>query len=124
MAFAASIPFPLLTAQLSSTVPEDIHLNVNFVVEYSYHIDISEEPRTAIVQSCNEDREMALPSEQKKTISNLYKIGAKITRFESHSTFLNKCLEFRVIPTSFKVQVYQETKFQIKLSWMMLVLKA
>ena len=58
-----------------------------------------------IKQSCISDiSKMNLSTEQKQIIKKLYKNGGKIVRSKAHIHFLSKCLEFRLIPTKFKLK--------------------
>ena len=47
---------------------------------------------------------MDITSGQKQVIKQLYKNGGKIEKSKSHIHFLSKCLEFKVIPSNFKLK--------------------
>ena len=55
-------------------------------------------------QSCEFGTNMtSWTSEQKVTISNLYKTSRKIVKSKSHVEFLNECLSSKIIPKCFKI---------------------
>ena len=67
-------------------------------------LDFSADLSTVKELSWFSGRMSFLTAEQKQNIRCLYKIGRKIAHSEAHIHFLSKCLEFHLIPKSFRIK--------------------
>ena len=86
--------------QFRPTLHNSTHFNVNSDI-----ITSAVELCTVYKQSCICDfSKMNLTSDQKLVLKKLYKNGGKIEKSKSNISFLAKCLEFKVIPSSFKLK--------------------
>ena len=86
--------------QFRPTLHNSTHFNVNSDI-----ITSAVELCTVYKQSCKCDfSKMNLTSDQKLVLKKLYKNGGKIEKSKSNISFLAKCLEFKVIPSSFKLK--------------------
>ena len=59
---------------------------------------------------CTDEEQDGLTDQQKSLMSNLYKIGLKLAKSESHKNFLSKCLKSNLVPKglSFQKQKYNK----------------